>query len=683
MKLAGKTLLGIAITLAGFIIIFAIIADTVIVASYEDLEEQEARINIDRVLAALESELSIIDYTTRDWAFWDDTYRYVRDRNQQYADTNLGEGTLETIRMNVVQFYDVEGGLVTERGYDPSPEGTSMDLAVIREWAIANLPSTQPSENSGGNRGILLLPDKEVYLIVMQPVLRSDMSGPKAGTLLMGRALDDKAIRDISSTTRLPLSYAVHSPGERTVFIPLTDRNTPWRTSVEVFNQSAIASSATIAGTDGGEILRLTVMTQRTISDQGRDIYRFFITTFCIMSVLLGGAILLILRMVVINPLDVVMRQIRAYGEDPEALPPETLKGNDELAALSTSITGMVHNIHEKDTALRHSEVQYRTIFENTGTAMRIIDRNCRTLLVNSEFERILGYRKDEIEAWSECDPFIAPEDSSRVADYFRARQVDPGSAPRQYEARILDRYGNKKSAVFTVALIPGTDLSVISLFDITGLREAEDAARQSETRFRAIVEDQSEIIIRTSPGGTVTFVNNAFCRFFGKLRGQLEGFVLRFDLPEDDKKRVDALFASLTPEHSVASIEHRVLVNGKEYWMHWNHRALFGPDGRLSEYQSVGYDITPQKRIEKARHEALDRISQNMEQFQALNDQIRNPLQGIIGIADLANGPFSERIMRHAREIDAIVNKLDRGWIESSKVREFLRKHDKGGGPG
>lgn len=681
MKLAGKALLGIAITLAGFIVLFAIIADTVIVASYTDLEEQEARLNVDRVLAALDSELSVIDYTTRDWAFWDDTYRYIQDRNQQYADTNLGEGTLETIRMNVVQFYDAEGKLVTERGYDPFPQSNTNDLAAIREWATENLPGMQPQENGEGNRGILILPGQEAYLVVMQPVLRSDMSGPKAGVLLMGRTLDDKKIGEISSTTRLPLSYEVRSSGASTVFIPLDGRDTPWMTSVNVINQSVTASSATISGKDGKEALGLTVTTLRTISGQGRDIYRFFIVTFCILSLLLGAAILLILRIIVIKPLDVVMRQIRAYGEDPGDLSPETLRGNDELADLSSSIAGMVHNIHEKDTALRHSEVQYRTIFENTGTAMRIIDRNCRTLLVNSEFEKVLGYRKDEIEAWSECDPFIIPEDVPRVAEYFRVRQVDPGAAPRQYEARVLDRHGNTKTAVFTVALIPGTDLSVISLFDVTGLRKAEDAARQSETRYRAIVEDQSEIIVRTSPDRKVTFVNNAFCRFFGKERGQLEGSVFRPDLAEDDTTRVDALLASLTHERSVGNIEHRVFVDGEEYWLHWNHRALFGPDGRLSEYQSVGHDITRQKRIEQARREALDRISQNMEQFQALNDQIRNPLQGIIGIADLSNGPFTERIMQHAREIDAIINKLDRGWIESSKVREFLRKHDKGGG--
>ncbi len=681
MKLAGKALLGIAITLAGFIVLFAIIADTVIVASYTDLEDQEARLNVDRVVAAIDSELSVIDYTTRDWAFWDDTYRYIQDRNQQYADTNLGEGTLETIRMNVVQFYDTEGKLLTERGYDPFPQSNTNDLAAIREWATGNLPGMQPPENGEGNRGILILPGQEAYLVVMQPVLRSDMSGPQAGVLLMGRTLDDKKIGEISSTTRLPLSYEVRSSGASTVFIPLDGRDTPWMTSVNVLNQSATASSATISGKGGKEALGLTVTTLRTISGQGRDIYRFFIVTFCILSLLLGAAILLILRIIVIKPLDVVMRQIRAYGEDPGDLSPETLRGNDELADLSSSIAGMVHNIREKDTALRHSEVQYRTIFENTGTAMRIIDRNCRTLLVNSEFEKVLGYRKDEIEAWSECDPFIIPEDLPRVTEYFRVRQVDPGAAPRQYEARVLDRHGNTKTAVFTVALIPGTDLSVISLFDVTGLRKAEDAARQSETRYRAIVEDQSEIIVRTSPDRKITFVNNAFCRFFGKERGQLEGSVFSPDLAEDDTTRVDALLASLTHERSVGNIEHRVFVDGEEYWLHWNHRALFGPDGRLSEYQSVGHDITSQKRIEQARREALDRISQNMEQFQALNDQIRNPLQGIIGIADLANGPFTERIMQHAREIDAIINKLDRGWIESSKVREFLRKHDKGGG--
>jgi hypothetical protein len=58
------------------------------------------------------------------------------------------------------------------------------------------------------------------------------------------------------------------------------------------------------------------------------------------------------------------------------------------------------------------------------------------------------------------------------------------------------------------------------------------------------------------------------------------------------------------------------------------------------------------------------------------LNDQIRNPLAVIMAAADLAGGSTAEDIIRQVQEIDAMINKIDRKWVESEKVREFLKKY-------
>ncbi len=78
---------------------------------------------------------------------------------------------------------------------------------------------------------------------------------------------------------------------------------------------------------------------------------------------------------------------------------------------------------------------------------------------------------------------------------------------------------------------------------------------------------------------------------------------------------------------------------------------------------------------------EVRRRIDENIEQFATLADRIRNPLAAIVGLADLAGGEASEKIIRQALAIDAVITDLDRGWLASMKVREFLRKHDRSGG--
>jgi len=90
----------------------------------------------------------------------------------------------------------------------------------------------------------------------------------------------------------------------------------------------------------------------------------------------------------------------------------------------------------------------------------------------------------------------------------------------------------------------------------------------------------------------------------------------------------------------------------------------------------SIARDITERRDIERLKMEAFQQIESNMQQFALLNDHIRNPLQGIIGISDLMQNKYSEQIIKLARIINDIVHKLDQGYIESEKIYEFLRRY-------
>ena len=68
------------------------------------------------------------------------------------------------------------------------------------------------------------------------------------------------------------------------------------------------------------------------------------------------------------------------------------------------------------------------------------------------------------------------------------------------------------------------------------------------------------------------------------------------------------------------------------------------------------------------------------MEEFQILNDQIRNPLTIIASIVTIEEGPQTEKILEQVQRIDDLVKRLDMGWIESNKVRSFLLRPFKHG---
>ncbi|MEW6052921.1 MAG: response regulator [Nitrospirota bacterium] len=142
---------------------------------------------------------------------------------------------------------------------------------------------------------------------------------------------------------------------------------------------------------------------------------------------------------------------------------------------------------------------------------------------------------------------------------------------------------------------------------------------RDSEKKYRSIVEDQTEMICRFLPGGIITFVNEPYCRCFGQKQRELTGKSFLPMVFEEDREYVNKAFSALSGENNVVTIEHRVVPHGGEIrWHQWTHRILFDEHGRI-EYQSVGRDITERKKIEAAlqmSEKELYRRVRELEEF-------------------------------------------------------------------
>lgn len=136
--------------------------------------------------------------------------------------------------------------------------------------------------------------------------------------------------------------------------------------------------------------------------------------------------------------------------------------------------------------------------------------------------------------------------------------------------------------------------------------KETEAALRASEKRYRAIVEDQSELITRFSPDLSLKFVNEAYCRYFGEEREKLLGQGFLHHVPAEDQERLQVHLSSLNALNAVAQIEHRVRDGrGEIRWMQWIDHGIFDEGGNLLEIQAVGRDITSQKLAESALQES------------------------------------------------------------------------------
>ncbi len=120
------------------------------------------------------------------------------------------------------------------------------------------------------------------------------------------------------------------------------------------------------------------------------------------------------------------------------------------------------------------------------------------------------------------------------------------------------------------------------------------------------MVEDQTEFISRFLPDGTHVFVNEAYCRYYHKTREEIIGKKFIPDVPAEDRVLLKEHFASLTRDHPTAIITHRIILDSGEIrWQRWSDRAIFNEQGSLTEYQSVGSDVTEQKRADEALRES------------------------------------------------------------------------------
>jgi PAS domain S-box-containing protein len=132
--------------------------------------------------------------------------------------------------------------------------------------------------------------------------------------------------------------------------------------------------------------------------------------------------------------------------------------------------------------------------------------------------------------------------------------------------------------------------------------RQAERAMAESEKRLRAVVEDQTDLICRFKPDGTLTFVNSAYGCFHRKSKEELLGTNFLQTLPVEDLAIPLSWFEALPPEQPVVSFDHRVLgLDGLMVWQQYTVRRLFREGGQTLEFQAVIHDITHRKQTEQA----------------------------------------------------------------------------------
>lgn len=251
--------------------------------------------------------------------------------------------------------------------------------------------------------------------------------------------------------------------------------------------------------------------------------------------------------------------------------------------------------------ALRTSEEAYKLLFQSNPQPMWVYDTNSLAFLaVNDEAIFRYGYSRDEFLSMTITD--IRPEDEiPRLIDNIAHLSTGLDHAG---DWQHLKKDGSLIDVEITshTLFFDGRKAELVVANDVTARKAAEKALEKSELQYRAIVESTTDLICRFLPDTTLTFVNEAYCRYFERTRDQLIGTPFLTLIPESEWEEVKSHVNQVLINKKTITYSHEVITSrGELRWQQWTDRTILNKDGVVVELQSVGRDITEQKRLEEA----------------------------------------------------------------------------------
>jgi len=342
----------------------------VLIEDLNEIEETEARKNVERVLSYLDLTISDLGAMALNWAAWDDTYNFIETGDEQYIESNLVIDSFLHLRLNLMLFANVSGETVFSKTVDLDKEEVVPISPSLQKYLSDNRSLLEQPGTEGSKSGIILL-DEGPMLIASWPILTSEKKGPARGTLIFGRYLNVTEINRMAHAASLrmyiqPVRDLNSYSDLADALVPLLAGGVPIFT--KLLNTEYIAGYALLRDIYGNPALVLRVDASRDIYRQGQVSVAYYILVVLAIGLLTIGVSFLILEKQLLSRLTRMVReaiQVTKIGDPTTRL---SVVGSDEIALVSQTVNSMLAVLEESAQDLKKGYEQEKELRQNLET---------------------------------------------------------------------------------------------------------------------------------------------------------------------------------------------------------------------------------------------------------------------------------------------------------------------------
>ncbi|HLO97337.1 MAG TPA: EAL domain-containing protein [Fimbriimonas sp.] len=332
-------------------------------SSFVQLEQREVAKNARRATDAILERVGNQHDKSKDWANWDDTYQFLKDKNRAYIASNLEILQIDVDAIIMVTANGDEFYSCTEKRTPQSAAPNGPQL--IRELGF----QTQKAKTLGRDSDFsgLVMHGQEPMYVSVRPVMRSSREGDPNGWIIFARYLNNHVLRDVSSQTHLEVSLTKKYDAALSAKTAEIWRDLTGGVAVvtKPLDSSRISGYSQLRDINGHPILLVTTEEPRTTYAQGLSSTKFLISCLAGVAAIFILVTMFLLERTILSRLGLMTKQVTQLDRHAEHIGRIYAEGNDEIAIFGRETNVLLSELEAGAKQLRSREEQLRSQNEN------------------------------------------------------------------------------------------------------------------------------------------------------------------------------------------------------------------------------------------------------------------------------------------------------------------------------